>query len=41
MGIEKHKGTIEVGKDADIVIFDSSVTINYTIIDGEIVSTQI
>ena len=41
MGIEKHKGTIEVGKDADIVIFDSNVTINYTIIDGEIVSTQI
>ena len=41
MGIEKHKGTIEVGKDADIVIFDSNVTINYTIIDGEIVSMQI
>ena len=41
MGVDKQKGTIEVGKDADIVIFDSDVNINYTIIGGEIVSQQI
>ena len=41
MGVDKQKGTIEVGKDADIVIFDSNVTINFTIIGGEIVSTQV
>ena len=41
MGVDKQKGSIEVGKDADIVIFDSEVTINYTIIGGEIVSQQV
>ena len=41
MGVDKQKGSIEVGKDADIVIFDSDVTINYTIIGGEIVSQQV
>ena len=41
MGVDGCKGTIEVGKDADIVIFDRNVTINYTIIGGEIISQQI
>jgi N-acetylglucosamine-6-phosphate deacetylase len=36
MGIAEQKGSIEVGKDADIVIFDKDVTIQYTIIGGEV-----
>ena len=36
MGVDGQKGTIEVGKDADIVIFDNNITINYTIIGGEV-----
>jgi N-acetylglucosamine-6-phosphate deacetylase len=36
MGVEQHKGSIEVGKDADIVIFDQGVVISHTIIGGEI-----
>lgn len=41
MAVDKQKGSIEVGKDADIVIFDNNVTINYTIIGGEIVSQSV
>jgi N-acetylglucosamine-6-phosphate deacetylase len=36
MGVAEQKGSIEVGKDADIVIFDKEVTITYTIIGGEV-----
>ena len=36
MGVAEQKGSIEVGKDADIVIFDNDVTIAYTIIGGEV-----
>lgn len=36
MGVAEQKGSIEVGKDADIVIFDKDVTIAYTIIGGEV-----
>ena len=36
MGVAEQKGSIEVGKDADIVIFDKGVTIAYTIIGGEV-----
>jgi N-acetylglucosamine-6-phosphate deacetylase len=36
MGVAEQKGSIEVGKDADIVIFDKEVTIAYTIIGGEV-----
>lgn len=36
MGIAEKKGSIEVGKDADIVIFDKDVTILHTIIGGEV-----
>lgn len=37
MGIEKTKGSIEVGKDADIVIFDKNINICTTIVAGKIV----
>lgn len=36
MGIAERKGSIEVGKDADIVIFDKDVTVMYTIIGGKV-----
>ncbi len=34
MGIEARKGSLEVGKDADIVIFDDGIRIERTIIAG-------
>lgn len=36
IGIEKSKGSIEVGKDADIIITDSEFNVEKTIIGGEI-----
>ncbi len=40
LGIDERKGSIEEGKDADIVIFDEDLTIHYTIIGGEIAYDQ-
>ncbi|QMU26964.1 N-acetylglucosamine-6-phosphate deacetylase [Adhaeribacter radiodurans] len=37
LGILEKKGTLAVGKDADIVVFDSNITIDSTIIKGEVV----
>lgn len=37
LGINKQKGSLEAGKDADIVIFDNNITINKTIIEGTII----
>lgn len=36
LGIEKNKGSIEVGKDADIIITDNEFNVEKTIIGGEI-----
>ena len=36
MGCADRKGAIEVGKDADIVIFDEDINICHTIIGGEV-----
>ena len=36
LGLEKKKGSIEVGKDADIIITDESFEISKTIIGGKI-----
>ncbi len=36
LGIEKQKGSIEVGKDADVIITDSEFNVQKTIIGGEI-----
>lgn len=36
LGIEKSKGSLEIGKDADIIITDSEFNIEKTIIKGEI-----
>ncbi len=37
MGIDNRKGTLAVGNDADIVIFDDQLTIHSTIVGGKIV----
>jgi N-acetylglucosamine-6-phosphate deacetylase len=37
MGIDNKKGSLAKGKDADILIFDRDITIQTTIINGNIV----
>lgn len=37
LGIQDRKGSLQVGKDADIVIFDDNLKVKYTIIKGNIV----
>ncbi|MBR3683220.1 MAG: N-acetylglucosamine-6-phosphate deacetylase [Tidjanibacter sp.] len=37
MGVSENKGSVEVGKDADVVIFDENVNICTTIVEGRIV----
>ena len=37
MGIDKNKGALTVGKDADIVIFDENIQVSTTIINGRVV----
>ncbi|MCR4391453.1 MAG: N-acetylglucosamine-6-phosphate deacetylase [Candidatus Acetothermia bacterium] len=36
LGIADRKGALEVGKDADIVVFDDNFNVHWTIIGGEI-----
>lgn len=37
IGVDKQKGILAMGKDADIVIFDDNINIKMTIINGDIV----
>ncbi|MFO8033925.1 MAG: N-acetylglucosamine-6-phosphate deacetylase [Candidatus Bipolaricaulota bacterium] len=37
LGLDERKGSLEVGKDADLVVFDEELAVHYTIIGGEIV----
>jgi N-acetylglucosamine-6-phosphate deacetylase len=37
MGVGDKKGTVEKGKDADIVIFDNDINVKTTIVGGEVV----
>ncbi len=41
LGIQKRKGSLEAGKDADIVIFDSGFNVKSTIINGNIIFNRI
>ncbi|GAA4434367.1 N-acetylglucosamine-6-phosphate deacetylase [Ravibacter arvi] len=40
MGVLDKKGTIQVGKDADIVVFDQQINIQNTIVGGNLVYTS-
>ena len=40
MGIDHKKGSLSVGKDADIVIFDQNIQIQETIVGGRHVYRQ-
>lgn len=37
MQLDKNKGSIEQGKDADLVIFDENINVSHTIIEGNVV----
>jgi len=37
LGVQNKKGSLSVGKDADILIFDDTITISMTMINGNIV----
>ncbi len=39
MGVELTKGSLTVGKDADVLIFDENINIKTTIVNGEIIYT--
>lgn len=36
LGVDGQKGSLEVGKDADLVIFDEDFNVHYTILAGEL-----
>lgn len=40
MGVENSKGSLTVGKDADVLIFDSDINIKTTIINGNVIYTS-
>ncbi|MGC9529329.1 MAG: N-acetylglucosamine-6-phosphate deacetylase [Candidatus Bipolaricaulaceae bacterium] len=37
LGVDHHKGSLEVGKDADLVVLDDELRVRYTIVGGEVV----
>ncbi len=40
LGIADHKGSLEAGKDADLVVFDEELRVHFTILGGRIVYRQ-
>jgi N-acetylglucosamine-6-phosphate deacetylase len=39
IGVSSHKGSLEVGKDADLVLLDESFNVRLTVVQGEVVFT--
>jgi len=40
MGVDDKKGSIAIGKDADLVLFDDSITVDTVIIGGRVLDTD-
>jgi len=40
LGLERHKGDLRPGYDADIVIFDQNFNVHYTVVMGKVVYTR-
>lgn len=40
MGIGDKKGTLQKGKDADIILFDNNITIEKTIVEGRVIYSK-
>ena len=40
MGILDHKGTLETGKDADIILFNNDIEIQETFVEGKQLSKE-
>ncbi|MCH5586449.1 N-acetylglucosamine-6-phosphate deacetylase [Shimazuella sp. AN120528] len=40
LGIDHHKGSLEIGKDADIVVLSDDFNVNLTMIEGQIVHQE-
>lgn len=40
IGVSSHKGSLETGKDADLVLLDESFNVNLTVVNGEIVFSK-
>lgn len=38
--IDKNKGSIQIGKDADLVIFDENINVSNTILEGNVIYTK-
>lgn len=41
MGVEHRKGSLTIGKDADIVLFDEDIRVSTTIVGGRVIFTDI
>lgn len=40
MGIEAHTGSLEAGKDADLLLFDNDITIKKVFVDGKAITSE-
>lgn len=40
VGVDKNKGSISIGKDADLVIFDDEISVKTTIIGGNVIYSK-
>lgn len=41
MGIDDRKGTLTLGKDADVLVFDQDINIQHTIVGGNVIYSRI
>ncbi|WP_069651049.1 N-acetylglucosamine-6-phosphate deacetylase [Caloranaerobacter ferrireducens] len=41
IGIDKNKGSLNIGKDADITVFDEDLNIYFTVVEGKIVFNKL